>query len=100
MFFWLKQPTKPFWRGTCHPVKGNEAIDILAQRASKRVAVEVETGKSNIKANLDKIKDVEFGRIVFLATSPTAVSACQKAIYSVERSQSHSVELLTWLDIS
>ena len=61
---------------------------------------EVETGKSNIKANLDKIKDAGFDRIVFVATSATAVCACQKAIEDVGHSDSDTTELLTWLDIA
>jgi len=61
---------------------------------------DIKLGKSNIKANLDKIKDAGFDRIVFVATSPTAVSACQRAIEAVEYSDSDTTELLTWLDIS
>ncbi len=83
-----------------HPVKGNGAIDILATRGSRKVAVEVETGKSNIKANLDKIKDAGFDRIVFVATSAAAITACQRAIEAVEYSDSETTELLTWLDVS
>ena len=47
---------------------------------AKKLAVEVETGKSDIKENLNKIKDAGFDRIVLVATSPAAVSACQKAV--------------------
>ena len=83
-----------------HPVKGNGAVDILAQRGGERVAVEVETGKSNIKANLAKIKGAGFDRIVFVATSATAVSACHKAIETMDSGDSVIVEQLTWLDIS
>jgi hypothetical protein len=83
-----------------HPVKGNGAVDILAQRGGERVAVEVETGKSNIKANLAKIKGAGFDRIVFVATSANAVSACQKAIEAIEPGKSGQIEQLTWLDIS
>ena len=103
--YWIKQATRYFenkgYEVVCeHPVKGNGAIDILAKRPGEKTAVEVETGKSNIKANLAKIKDAGFDRIVFVATSASAVTACQKAIDTVERSESSSVEQLTWLDIS
>jgi len=102
--YWVRQTSQYFekrgYEITCeHPVKGNGAIDILAQRAGERIAVEVETGKSNIKANLDKIKDAGFDRIVFVATSATAVCACQKAIEEVKHGDSDATELLTWLDI-
>ena len=103
--YWVRQAAKYFEKRGYdvkqeHPVKGNGAIDILAERGGRKVAVEVETGKSNIKANLDKIKDAGFDRIVFVATSPTAITACQRAIEAVEYSDADTTELLTWLDIS
>jgi Holliday junction resolvase-like predicted endonuclease len=103
--YWARWTAKYFekkgYEVTCeHPVKGNGAIDILATRGSRKIAVEVETGKSNIKANLDKIKDAGFDRIVFVATSAAAVSACHKAIDSIEEPYRSLIELLTWLDIS
>jgi energy-coupling factor transporter ATP-binding protein EcfA2 len=103
--FWVNRAARHFERAgyevKCeHPVKGNGAVDILATRPGEQVAVEVETGKSNIKENLNKIKHAGFDRVVLLATSPAAVSACHKAVDTSERDQSPAVELLTWLDIS
>jgi len=83
-----------------HPVKGNGAIDILAKRGSQKVAIEIETGKSNIKANLNKITGDDFDKIVLVPTSPAAVTACQKAIDSTERNRAPQIEQLTWFDIS
>ena len=83
-----------------HPIKGNGAVDILAERPGERVVIEVETGKSDIKANLAKIEDADFDRVVLLATSPAAVSACQSAIDAMENIDPATAELLTWLDIS
>lgn len=102
--FWVNQTMKYYeekgYEVSCeYPVKGNGAIDILAQRPGQLVAIEVETGKSNIKGNLDKIEGAGFDRIVLIATSPTAVSACQKAIANVKKNE-FQVEQLTWLDIS
>ena len=102
--YWIRQTAKYFknkgYEITCeHSVKGNGAIDILAQRNGEKAAVEVETGKSNIKANLAKIQVAGFDRIVFVATSPTAISACQKAIEALGHGKSPGVELLSWLDI-
>ena len=82
-----------------HSVKGNSAIDILAQKGDEKIAVEIETGKSNIKGNLDKIRDAGFDRIVFIATSPAAVTACQKAV-DARPGDKAPIEQLSWLDIS
>jgi hypothetical protein len=102
--FWVSRTARHFEREgyeiTCeHPVKGNGAIDILATRPGEHVAVEIETGKSNIKENLNKIAGAGFDRIVLVATSPAAVSACQRAVDSAERGQSPVVELMNWLDV-
>ena len=83
-----------------HPVKGNGAIDLLAEGKGQKVAVEVETGKSNIKGNLNKIRKAGFDRIILFATSPAAITACQKAVDSTERNQVPQIEQLTWFDLS
>lgn len=62
--------------------------------------VEVETGKSNVKSNLEKVKSEEFDRVVLVATSPAAVSACQGIVGGVEQAETPTIELLSWLDIS
>lgn len=81
-----------------HPVPGG-AVDILAERPGERIAVEVETGKSDIKANLDKLRGAGFDRVIFVATSPAAVSACQRVIAESGLNSSPAAELMTWLDI-
>ncbi len=101
--FWVNRASKHFERKgfevTCeHPVKGNGAIDILASKPGQKVAVEVETGKSNIKENLNKIENAGFDSIILVATSPAAVSSCRKIIDLSDKSS--TVELLSWLDIS
>lgn len=84
-----------------HPIKGNGAIDILAFRPGERIAIEVETGKSDIQANLSHIKRNEFDRMVMIATSPAAMSICQKAIELVQKDAEFPVvELMSWLDVS
>jgi hypothetical protein len=82
-----------------HPVKGNGAIDLLAVKPGEKIAIEVETGKSNIKQNLLHLKKKDFDKLIMVATSPDAVSACQKAIDVVDKENLPVVELWTWLDI-
>ena len=103
--FWVSRAAKYFEKKGYevsyeHPVKGNGAIDILAKRGGHQVAIEVETGKSDIKANLNKITGDDFDRIILVPTSPAAVTACQKVINSTERNKTPQIEQLTWFDIS
>lgn len=83
-----------------HVIEGNGAVDLLAERSGERIAIEVETGKSKVKSNLEKVQNAGFDRIILIATSPTGVSACQRAMEAVERGEGPPVELLTWLDVT
>ena len=102
--FWVKQTARYFekkgYKVSCeHPIKGNGAIDILAERPGEKVAVEVETGKSSTKTNLKNAVNAGFDRTILVATAADAVVVCQRAIDSIRRSDSETVQLLTWLDI-
>jgi Holliday junction resolvase-like predicted endonuclease/energy-coupling factor transporter ATP-binding protein EcfA2 len=101
--FWVNRAAKYFEKKSydvsCeHPVKGNGAIDILAEKQGERVAVEVETGKSNVKGNLSKIENAGFDRIVLIATCPAAMTPCRNAVDSSKNDKSR-IEQLSWLDI-
>jgi len=82
-----------------HPIPGNGAVDLLAERPGERVAIEVETGKSDIGKNLTKVREAGFDRLVVVATSPAAVSACHRAIEKAGLQIDQSIELMTWLDV-
>jgi len=78
---------------------GDGAVDLLAERPGERVAIEIETGKSDIRMNLAKVKNAGFDRLIMVATSPAAVSACHRAIEGAGLSKDQSIELMTWLDV-
>ena len=83
-----------------YAVAGNGVVDLLVTCPGERVAVEIETGKSDIKENIEKLRAVDFDRVVLVATSPVAATACQKAIDQAPTNSTPDVELLTWLDVS
>ena len=82
-----------------HAVEDNGVIDLLAERAGQRLAIEIETGKSDIRGNIEKLRHAGFDRLVMIATSPSAAIACRKVLDSRERGEPPAVELLTWLDV-
>ena len=81
-----------------HAIPGDGVVDVVAVCPGQRVAIEVETGKSDIAANLSKLHGAGFDRVVLLATSPAAVAACERAIDRL--GDASKVELQTWLDVS
>jgi hypothetical protein len=80
-------------------IDGNGAIDLLAENHHERLAIEIETGKSDITENLRKLKGAGFKRIILLATSPAAVTACKQAIDGLGADPNTPVDLMTWLDL-
>ena len=103
--FWVRRTSTYFEKDGYvvtheHAIKGNGAVDLLAERPGERIAVEVETGKSDVKANLAKIRQADFDRVVLVATSPSAVTVCQRAVHDTKRGKRPRIELLTWLDMS
>ena len=102
--FWVNRTAKQFEKKGYdvtyeHPVKGNGAIDILAHKPGEKVAIEIETGKSDIKSNLQNIAKADFDRTMLVATNGIAVESCQKVINVMKDIEIKKIELLSWLDI-
>ena len=53
-------------------IAGNGAVDILATRDNERVVVEIETGQSDVPANVRKCLAAGFDRVLIAATNPAA----------------------------
>ena len=102
--FWINRTAKHFEKKGYevtyeHPVKGNGAIDILAQKPGVKIAIEIETGKSDIKSNLQNILKGNFDQTILVATTGIAVETCQRVIDSMKDKEIQKTELLSWLDI-
>ncbi len=55
-----------------YPIGKGKTIDIFAERAGKRLAFEIETGKSNAEANVQKCLTAGIDKIIVIATSAEA----------------------------
>jgi hypothetical protein len=102
--YWVEQLAEDFiargYRVTReHAVPEDGVIDLLAENDTERVAIEVETGKSDIAENVRKLAGASFDRIVLVATSPVAVEACQRVLSGSRIDAQTPITLLSWLDI-
>ena len=52
-----------------HPIGGGRTVDLVASKEGRRIAFEVETGKSNVVANVEKVIGAGMDRLVVVATS-------------------------------
>ena len=76
-----------------------KAFDLLAERPGERIAIEVETGKSDIKANVEKTQKADIDKLVLLAVNPAALAKCQKIVENTDKLNIPQIELLSWLDL-
>lgn len=103
--YWARRAAEHFERqgysvALEQPVPGDGFVDVVAERGGTRLAIEIETGKSDIRANICKLASAGFDRIVLLATSPAAIEACQRALAKFADGVREGVEIASWLDIS
>jgi hypothetical protein len=54
------------------PIGGGRTIDVLADKDGRKIAFEIETGKSDIKANVKKCLDAGIDKVIIVATSADA----------------------------
>lgn len=50
------------------PIGDGKAVDIVASKDGKRVAIEVETGKSDVEGNVKKCEEAGFDDTVVIRT--------------------------------
>ncbi len=98
--YWVKQAArfyehKGYEVSREHPIGNGRSIDLLAQRSGEKIAIEIETGKSDIKANIEKISPSDFDKVIFIATSPAAIASCNMH----KPKMSEKTQIISWLDI-
>ena len=67
------------------PIGGGKTIDLLAERGGKRIAFEVETGKSDAAANVRKCLEAGMDNVVVVPISHRAKEALSKKILADPR---------------
>ena len=61
-------------------VGGGKTIDLVATKGGKRIAFEIETGKSDVAGNVDKCLAAGFRQVVVVATSTAALHALARIV--------------------
>lgn len=68
-------------------VDGMQRVDIEAVKDGDRVAIEVETGQSDIAANVRKLQAAAFTRIIMAATRPFVLKRCEAAVAGIPHAE-------------
>jgi hypothetical protein len=50
------------------PIGGGRAVDLVASKEGRRIAIEIETGKSDVEGNVRKCKDAGFETVISMPT--------------------------------
>ena len=62
------------------PAGGGKAIDVVARRDGQTIAFEIETGHSDVRANLKKCLAYGVNRVVFVTTSAKAAAVIRRQL--------------------
>ena len=77
--YWLKKIQSAL-AGQTRVYLEKDDIDLVAEWDDVKIAVQVETGKSDIKKNIETLKDYKAGRKFMIATNPGALTRIQSLI--------------------
>jgi predicted transcriptional regulator len=72
------------------PVGGGKTIDLVATRDGRRIAFEIETGKSDVAANVKKCLDAGMNKVVIITTDVKSMQAVRNSV-----SPGHGILILT-----
>jgi len=95
--FWKEQvrkayESKGYSTDEEHPVNG--FIDLIAIKGEAKLFVEIETGKSDIQANVEKAKGME--NVIFVATNGHALNKIKKIMASLDKQTVSRISLRNW----
>jgi len=80
-------------------IPGNGCVDLCATRDNERVAVEIETGASDIKGNLRKVLEDGFTGLVIVAVTPDAERTVDELLDRLPQKQRRMVTKWTAKDV-
>ena len=76
------------------PVGGGKTVDVVAEREGRRIAYEIETGASDVSANIKKCRGAGFDEIFVVFTSPKV-----RDRFSERSAEFKSVHLVTTTEV-
>ena len=54
------------------PIGGGKTVDLVVRNEKQKIALEIETGRSDTLANIEKCLDADFDQVIIIATSEKA----------------------------
>ena len=77
-----------------HPLGNGKTVDLVARRNGRKIAIEIETGKSDAAANVQKCLDASFDLVLSVATSGHVKRMTEGQVLRLGRHDQH-VRVLT-----
>ncbi|MFC1551922.1 hypothetical protein ACFL6P_05080 [Candidatus Latescibacterota bacterium] len=75
------------------PVGGGKTVDLTAKKDNKKIALEIETGRSDILANVKKCLENDFDKIVIVATTEQAEKKVQQILKEASLYQNPRIQI-------
>lgn len=76
-----------------YPIGNGQSVDLVAQNDNKKIAIEIETGRSDILRNIEKCIAEDFQKIMVIATNDQAELKIYQIINDHDLSQESRIEI-------
>jgi len=76
------------------PIGGGKTVDLVARKGKERIAIEIETGRSDTAANVGKCLEASFNKVIVIATTETAEKKARKSLKSAFLLGKSQVEII------
>ena len=80
---------------TEYPIGKGKAIDLVAKNSKERIAIEVETGKSDVVANIEKCLKAGFKKVIVVALAKSVRNLIERSVFGSD----DKVEVVTVKEI-
>jgi len=82
-----------------HPVGGGKTVDLGIVKGGQRIAVEVETGKSDAIRNIRKDLEAGFDHVISVALTAGVKKKIERQLESAQLSHDQSAKILTPMEL-
>ena len=102
--YWRKRAARHFaeqgWQvSEEHPIGGGKTVDLVIVKGGQRIAVEVETGKSDAIRNMRKDLEAGFDHVISVALTAGVKKEIERQLESAQLSHDQSAKILTLTEL-
>jgi hypothetical protein len=91
--YWLEKIKEYFKKNEGFPFKEKNNIDLVVECYNSTVMIQIETGKSDIKKNIETLLKLTADRLIMIATNPQAALKIKSILENINLPEKEKIEI-------